>query len=179
MINENDYNWSAIKEGAAKYDFLMKRFPLVDVSKDEVFQKKFTGFYRIRRNKETFLKKYYMYMESLKGKEVSFVDIIKKINTFKGSIEPSFSSKMLATLDPNMPVWDQYVLSNANIKAPAYYNVTIDRCVQTYQKVTVFYDSLLKGADAKEMISLFDSKLPEYKHFTLIKKIDLMLWQKR
>ena len=179
MINEKEFNWEAIAVGAAKYDFIMAKFSKVDVSKDEEFQKKFTGFYRIRRSKELFLKKYYAYMESLKGKTVTFEDIIKKVYTFKGSIEASFSSKMLATLNPNMPVWDKYVLANAKIEAPKTYNVTINKCVETYRKVVSFYSNLLKTDKAEEMVELFDKKLPKYKHFTKIKKIDLMFWQKR
>lgn len=179
MTNSNEFHWENIAIGAAKYDFIMAKFTKTDVSKDEEFQKRFTGFYRIRRSKELFLKKYYAYMESLKGKTVSFDDIIKKVYTFKGSIEPSFSSKMLATLNPDMPVWDQYVLANAKIDAPRPYNVTIDKCVETYRKVVNFYVNLLKTDTAEEMVRLFDSKLPKYKHFTSIKKIDLMFWQKR
>ena len=82
MINEKDYNWLAIEGGAAKYDTIMKSFNRVDVSKDERFQKTFTGFYRIRRSKELFLSKYYEYMESLKGKNVIVIeDIIDTGNT--------------------------------------------------------------------------------------------------
>lgn len=179
MIQESDYNWENISVGAVKYDFIMKRFLETDVSKDEEFQTRFTGFYRIRRNKELFLKNYYSYMESLKGKNVSFETIIKKVRTFKGSIEPSFSSKMLATLNPNMPAWDKYVLFNLGITMPKSYSVTIDKCIHIYNKIISFYDSLLNSSDAKKMIEMFDKKLPSFVHFTKIKKIDLMLWQKR
>lgn len=82
MVNEKDYNWEQIAIGSAKYDFLMKRFLKTDVSKDEEFQKKFTGFYHIRRSKELFLKRYYTYMEFLKGKTFSYEDIIREVNTF-------------------------------------------------------------------------------------------------
>ena len=179
MINVNDYNWNNISVGASKYDFIMNRFSKVDVSADEEFQKKFTGFYRIRRNKELFLKRYYSFMESLKGEEASFEEIIRTIHDFQGTIEPSFSSKMLATLNPDMPVWDRYVLSNAEIAAPKQYNVTFEKCIATYEKVVAFYAELLKTDVAQEMLRLFDEKLPEYKHFSKTKKIDLMLWQKR
>jgi len=179
MVNEKDYNWEQIAIGSAKYDFLMKRFLKTDVSKDEEFQKKFTGFYHIRRSKELFLKRYYTYMEFLKGKTFSYEDIIREVNTFLGTIEPSFSSKMLATLNPNMPVWDQYVLLNAGIEKPQPYSVTINKCVRTYEKVVEFYSKLLDSDESNEMIRLFDEKMPSYNYFTPIKKIDLMLWQKR
>lgn len=179
MINVNDFDWNKIEKGAEKYDFIMKRFLSVDVSKDIEFQTRFTGFYRVRRNKETFLKKYYTYMESLKGKTPTYDEIIRHIHTFLGTIERSFSSKLLATLNPNMPVWDQYVLSNANIKAPNYYSVTIEKCVGTYRQIVEYYTKLLQSADGQEMLELFDEKLPQFDHFTSVKKIDLMLWQKR
>jgi hypothetical protein len=86
---------------------------------------------------------------------------------------------MLATLNPNMPVWDQYVLLNAEIEKPQPYSVTINKCVRTYEKVVEFYSKLLDSDESKEMIRLFDEKMPSYNYFTPIKKIDLMLWQKR
>lgn len=179
MINKNDFNWIEINNGAAKYSNIMKKFLKTNVALDEDFQRTFTGFYRIRRNKELFLSKYYSYMESLKGKDVSFKDIISKVNTFLGTIEPSFSSKMLATLNPSMPVWDQYVLANIGVSAPSQYSKTIDKCIDVYSKIVSWYESFLKTDEAKEMIELFDKQLPRYSHFTNIKKIDLMFWQKR
>ena len=86
---------------------------------------------------------------------------------------------MLATLNPNMPVWDQYVLLNAEIEKPQPYSVTINKCVRTYEKVVEFYSKLLDSDESKEMIRLFDEKMSSYNYFTPIKKIDLMLWQKR
>ena len=178
MINENDYNWDKIKVGADKYAFLMIRFQNNDVSIDELFQTKFTGFYRVRRNREKFLKKYFSYLQSLKSApNTSFRDIITYVKTFIGTVEPSFSSKLLATINPNFPVWDQYVLSNIGIAVPV--RKSIDFCVYIYQCIINWYNSFMRSGSAAEMVALFDKNLPEYKHFTTTKKIDLMLWQKR
>ncbi len=179
MINETDFDWAQIEVGSAKYDYLMKRFLTTDVSKDEDFQRRFTGFYRIRRSKDRFLCKYYAYMESLKGKEVSFGEVIRTIHTFLGTIEPSFSSKLLATLNTNLPVWDQYVLSNIGIDAPSQYDKTVEKCIAVYQRVVAWYNRFLRTEEAKEMVSFFDRKLPQFRHFSPLKKIDLMFWQKR
>ena len=178
MINENDYNWDKIKVGADKYAFLMIRFQNYDVSIDELFQTKFTGFYRVRRNREKFLKKYFSYLQSLKSApNTSFRDIITHVKTFIGTVEPSFSSKLLATINPNFPVWDQYVLSNIGIAVPV--RKSIDFCVYIYQCIINWYNSFMRSGSAAEMVALFDKNLPEYKYFTTTKKIDLMLWQKR
>jgi hypothetical protein len=36
-----------------------------------------------------------------------------------GKLEASFASKLLATIDPNLPVWDKHVLRNTGLKAPS------------------------------------------------------------
>lgn len=179
MIFGNDYNWEKIQSGAAKYDFLMKRFLETDVSKDDEFQRKFTGFYKIRRSKTLFLNKYYNLMESLKGNPATYSKIIKELNSFKNTIEASFASKMLATLNSDMPVWDQYVLENIGIKVPQQYRKTISVCIGIYNEIVKWYKNFMNTQDAQEMLFAFNKKFPEYKHFSDIKKIDLMLWQKR
>lgn len=176
---ENEYNWTRIIEGASKYDAIMKRFAKVDVSKDESFQRTFTGFYKVRRSKDAFLKKYYSFMEESKGKELSFETVIKKLETFEGRVEASFSSKLLATINPKMPIWDQYVLANTGIVEVKYYQRTIRECISKYAQLCRHYEKFLKTGEAKEMIASFDEKLPQYRYFADIKKIDLMFWQKR
>ncbi|HPK67504.1 MAG TPA: hypothetical protein PLL42_01860 [Bacilli bacterium] len=179
MIVESNYNWEKIQSGAAKYDFLMNRFLETDVSKDDEFRRKFTGFYKIRRSKTLFLNKYYNLMESLKGNPVAYSKIIKEVSSFQNAIEASFSSKMLATLNPDMPIWDRYVLENIGIKAPQQYRKTINVCIEIYSEIVKWYKNFMNTQDSREMLFAFNKKLPEYKHFSDIKKIDLMLWQKR
>ncbi len=57
-----------------------------------------------------------------RGKEVSprFEETLDHLHAILGRYEPSFSSKLSATLDPNEPVWDHYVIKNTGQKAPAY-----------------------------------------------------------
>ena len=118
-------------------------------------------------------------MESLKNKETSYKEIINCLYTFEGKIEASFSSKLLATLNPEMPIWDQYVLANAGIESPKPYNVTIEMCINKYETLKLFYKNFLKSEEALNMIAEFNERLPDYQHFTDIKKIDLMFWQLR
>ena len=37
-------------------------------------------------------------------------DVIGSLYVEAGNVEASFSSKMIATIDPEKPIWDQYVL---------------------------------------------------------------------
>ena len=45
-----------------KYNYIRKELYNCDVSKDEMFQKRFNSFFRVRRN-ETWRKKFYKYFE--------------------------------------------------------------------------------------------------------------------
>jgi len=78
-----------------------------------------------------------------------------------------------------MPVWDQYVLENIGIKVPQQYRKTISVCIGIYNEIVKWYKNFMNTQDAQEMLFAFNKKFPEYKHFSDIKKIDLMLWQKR
>ncbi|MEA4987707.1 MAG: hypothetical protein VB095_06580 [Anaerovorax sp.] len=93
-----------------KYMYIMDNVLKVNIAEHEEFMTCFDSFYRVRRNLK-WRKLYFKYFEEQKyNKEISFVDIITYLFKSTGKIEASFSSKMLATINPNMPIWDQYVL---------------------------------------------------------------------
>ncbi len=102
-------NFLAKKFEIAKYVFLKDNVFITDVSKDSDYQKAFNGFYLVRRNTE-WREKYYKCFQKVKMHEPSFCNIISTLNKeLDGKIEPSFSSKMLATINPQMPM-EQYLL---------------------------------------------------------------------
>jgi hypothetical protein len=57
-------------------------------------------------------------MEDIKGQNVSFEQILRFLHSSLNRYEPSFSSKMVATHKPDLPIWDKFVLNNTRIKAP-------------------------------------------------------------
>lgn len=178
MINENDFNWEKMEIGAKTYAQIMKIFnEKRDISNDREFQRRFTGFYKIRRDRELFLNHYYSYMQKIRNDEnITFEQILKDIYSFQKHFEPSFSSKLLATLNPNMPVWDKYVLQNMGIDIKKY---SLQNCINGYKKIIQYYNEKESTGEADELINLFDSHFPQFKYFTRIKKMDLMFWQKR
>ena len=99
--------------GLDKYIFIINQLKRTDVSKDLLFQRTFNGFYIVRRN-DAWRKVYYDYFENIKGESPTFSSIITHLYAHTGNIEPSFSSKMLATIFPEKPIWDQYVIKNLN-----------------------------------------------------------------
>ena len=97
--------------GFDKYRQIMETVRKTDVSTDMDFQRTFNAFYRVRRNAE-WRKTYYDLFETVKDSNLSFESILKAMYEVTGNIEASFSSKMLATINPDMPIWDRYVVQN-------------------------------------------------------------------
>ena len=101
--------------GLDKYQYIMEQVSTTNVAADTDFQRIFNGFYIVRRN-ETWRKVYYEHFESVKNSAPTFESIITYLYDYTGNIEPSFSSKMLATILPEKPIWDRYVVQNMNMQ---------------------------------------------------------------
>jgi len=166
--------------GFNKYVLIMDEFHKVDVSEDMNFQTKYNGFYRMRQRKAEFYKEYFNYMQINKtNKELTYAEVLTHFYNKLGRIEASFCSKLLATINPYMPVWDSVVIENLKLKKPAYYSKNrLEETIDLYEKIKEWYYNFLKTNDSKEWIELFDSK---YKGNSLtdVKKVDLILWQIR
>ena len=118
----------------------------------------------------------------MRNKDVSFGDIITSIYKETGRIEASFSSKLLATINHDYPIWDQYVLANLGLEAtPQYMNndIRLEASIEIYKAICDWYKARLNSDEGKAEMEFFDSKFPKYKWISGIKKIDFLLWSKR
>lgn len=177
-INENNIDWERIKIGVEKYQDIMKMFndPKVDVSKDRDFQKKFVSFYRVRRSREKFLNKYFELMQELRYKnDISFRDVLTRIELINGKMEVSFSSKLLATIDISKPIWDANVLKSM-LNISKYEKLDIDKACERYAKIEQYYDELFESKEALYLIELFNKHFPN-NNISDVKKIDFIYWQ--
>jgi len=168
-----------VEPGLEKYQVIMDRFPKVDVSKDAEFQKMYNGFYRVRQRDEEFYNAYYSYMEECKAEGTDFEKTLRYFYSKLNRVEASFSSKLVATINPEMPIWDVYVLENLQLKTPAQYSKTrLEDTVNLYKEIEKWYSDCVKSKDGKEMIKIFDQSFPN-NFISNIKKIDFILWQIR
>jgi len=168
-----------IKVGLDKYKYLIQHIHLLDVSQDEQFQKKYNGFFRLRQKSKDFYAEYYQFMQNHKNKNITFEVILKHFYDKFNSVEASFSSKLLSIINPDMPVWDEFVLKNLNLKKPSTYSQErIQKTINLYSEICRWYNDFLKTDEAKQWIKLFDDQYPNYK-ISDVKKIDLILWQIR
>lgn len=77
---------------------------------DKDFQKKFNAFFRIRQRSNAWYEKYYELLREQAKEERPFKCILEALYDVNGKVEVSFSSKLIAAVDPTRPIWDSNVL---------------------------------------------------------------------
>lgn len=181
-MDENNVREAITKAlpGIAKYLAIMDRRDMVDVSTDADFQRAYNGFYRVQRRSPHWYQTYYGLMEQLKGTAPTFDTVLDAVHAKTGRYEPSFSSKLVATLNPAKPVWDIHVLKNIGHSPPRYsHPAKLNMAKGSYTAIESWYDTFLSSTEATDCIQLFDSMVTEHARLTPLKKVDLILWQMR
>lgn len=175
-------------EVACAFDAYLKTQELhnTDVSTDIEYQKNYNSYYKVRRD-QNWLKEYYDFMENHKNDEdISFEKILRKISsvphkakngTIK-SIEASFASKMLATINPNYPIWDSQVVRalDISIDPTLIGEAKIMAYVDAYTKLTREIGDFIKTTEGQMCIKQFDATFPNLTYLNPFKKIDYYLW---
>lgn len=181
-----DYSFKKFKKTAIirflaldKYKYLRDNLYKCDVSTAIYYQKRFDAFYRVRRD-EKWKNIFFNYFESVKNnKSIKFEEIIKYLYKETGNIEASFSSKMLVTINPNMPIWGQYILSNLNLNVEGKTKKEkLENTIKTYYKIVEIENDKLKEKDIKQTIEDFKDYFSEY-NLSDIKILDYILWNNR
>ena len=99
-----------IGEGLKKYRYIMDNLHTVDVSQNKDFQTAFNHFYRIVSRPPQFYTGYYDFLQRNKNNKAAAIEeILQHLHPLSGKVELSFSSKLLHTINPDFPIWDQYV----------------------------------------------------------------------
>lgn len=169
----------AASMGLDKYRFIIENVNKTDVSIDENFQRIFNGFYLVRRNEE-WRKIFYDYFEKIKRDTPTFESIVTYLYERTGNLEPSFSSKMLATILPEKPIWDRYVVQNLGIKLEGKTKQEkLQNAIRLYDEMEQWYEDFLTTEKGKECVETFDKIFPEYSWLSAVKKVDCVLWSIR
>ncbi|EOS24837.1 hypothetical protein C804_04937 [Lachnospiraceae bacterium A4] len=163
--------------GIERYRSIMEKLWRVDVSLDERFQKTYENFYTLGRYSKEFRRDYFAYMERCKETVPSFEEALSYFLKY-GTLEVSFSSKLVHTLDPEQPIWDKNVTDrHFGYKIPAY--GTKDRekkILDRYKRYKRDFLNYVASDDGKAVIRAFDEAFPKT-GFTDLKKVDFVLWQ--
>ncbi|MDR2054027.1 MAG: hypothetical protein LBP80_11500 [Treponema sp.] len=169
--------------GLWKYLCIMGTVHHTNVAQNEYFQRVYNDFYVVRSRKKEWYKVYFTFMQNHKDNvSLTFEETLHHLYNKTGRIEASFSSKLLATVNPQMPIWDTHVLRNTRITAPKTAQNNSDKQLQesidTYNLLIGWYKDHLKTKDGKFMVERFD-KIYRDNRLTDVKKVDFILWQIR
>ena len=160
-----------------RYQRIMEEYDKVDISSDLSFQKNYTYFYQLRGNSEWMQKYYGLFERKKQTGNAAFADIITELFELTGRVEASFSSKMLATLNPSKPIWDRMVCDALHLELTG--NTKEERlqnAISLYASLENWYTAYLSTENARENIRRFDKLLPAYTWLSDTKKIDYLLW---
>ena len=162
-----------------KYNYIKSEIYNCNVSTDKKFQTKFNAFYRVRRD-EDWRKVFYDYFESIKNnKNIQFEDILKYLYDKTGNIEASFSSKLLSTINPDMPIWDQYVLKNLGLEVKGKdKKERFEDTIKKYYEIVEIENKKLQEVEIQKAIKDFKTYFIEY-DLSDIKILDYILWNSR
>ena len=165
--------------GLDKYQSIIHQIRKTDVSKDTDFQTTFNGFYRVRRNAE-WRNIYYTHFEEVKTGTPTFASILTHMYQHTGNIEASFSSKMLASIFPDKPIWDSYIVQLLDMKlVGATQQEKLENAIALYADMELWYEQFMQTDKAHECIEAFDRLLPDYQWMSSVKKLDCILWSIR
>lgn len=167
-------------DGIQRYLEIMELFPTVDVSGNSDFQRKFNRFYRVRQRPVQWYQTYYAFMEQAKTQKPTFEDALDHFHSTLNRCEASFTSKLIATVDPIQPVWDKYVLLNAEIPPPKYTSKNkIEQSKAAYSQLQQWYQKILVTVTGQLIVETFNEMVDNFELITDLKKVDFVLWQRR
>lgn len=166
--------------GLESYARIQRTVRETNISSDVDFQRFYNRFYRVRRNAE-WQSHYYAIMEREKANpDTSFESVLREMHELTGNVEASFTSKMIATLHPDKPIWDSLVLAKLRLKLKGTTAQSkLENAVKVYGGILSWYETYLATEDAEKNIRLFDELLPGYAWLTPVKKVDFLLWSER
>lgn len=162
-----------------RYAYIMQSVNEVNVALDKDFQKAFNGFYKVRLPNSSYYQGFYRVFEQCKADRdgLTYGSILDALYPITGRVEASFASKILATLNPNQPIWDSRVINYLGVELSGRTDrEKIGSAKMIYSQIEKLYDEYVKTDEARKNIDLFDRFLPDYAWISDVKKIDYMMW---
>lgn len=176
------------KFGLEKYEYIMNAVRQGDVSQNRDFQRVFDGFYKVRRN-AAWRKVFFDLFEEVRKNApavagdpaASFDKVITALRQSTGNVEMSFSSKLLASVNKDLPIWDNRVarsLGLEEIKGSSR-EKKLACAMRVYRGMLRSYNAFLESDEGRAFIAEFDRLIPEeYREISAVKKLDFYLWAK-
>jgi hypothetical protein len=160
------------------YLWLQAQRDACDVRSEASYRKRFNAYYKVRRGRD-WQDKFFELLERRKGRTSSFAEILDALHRATGRYEASFASKLLATIDPQMPVIDSIVLRNLDVRLPAYgSDHRRSRIIELHGRLRASLNGFLATDVGRYLVKRFRAVYPDA-DVAEIKMLDLVLWQTR
>lgn len=171
------------------YKQIQDLFLKVNVSESTSFQLKFNSFYRLNGAALTqeFKSAYYNILEENRNikdfedfqvKEI-LLDLFKYEN-YKGNkcLQFSFTTKLIHTINNDLPIYDSMIKSIFGFKGPHYYSSTNERIniyLNQYKDIKDTYKQIIESKLLNEIFLLFNNKFANYS-LSKVKTLDFIFW---
>lgn len=167
-----------VEPGLRKYLWLQAHRDLSDLRSYAEYRRRFNAFFRVRRSRE-WQDKFYDLLETNKTQKPGFRDLLESLYRSTGRYEASFASKLLATIEPHMPVIDSIVLRNLNLSLSAFRSSQRPaRIAELHCTLVSCFRDFLATDNGQHIVDRFRASYPDAQ-ITEVKMLDLVLWQTR
>ena len=162
-----------------QYLWLQSRLHERNIASDPEYQRRFNGYYRVRRN-AGWRHQFYGLLEQEKHRTPSLQSVLRTIYENTDQIEGSFASKLVATVVPSEPVIDSVVLDNLKLALPrsGHSDARINGIVRIHEQIKQAFTDFLQSEGGPELTARFSAQFPQAS-VTEMKMLDLVLWQTR
>jgi hypothetical protein len=192
IINQNiDRILDSVDEGLdiRTYLTLMSGFRNVNVVQDIEFQGKYCKYWRLYGAglSQSFRASYFELMEGLRGRPIPTIGEVTRIlyevpsnKSGRKTVQFSFASKLLHTLDPHQPIYDSMVATFYRFSAPGPTKNFEDRLrsfLSFHDFLCTEYKNVLSNGLLQQSITRFRHQFSVPNEYTDEKIIDTLIWR--
>jgi hypothetical protein len=169
-------------ESVAVYIFLKKEFDKGNILNNLIFQFVFRSFYRLDNAglSDNLKKRFFKLLAEKQTKLDIILSELYEIPTLKkyNSIQFSFATKLLHTIDNDKPIFDRYVIFLIKKKVTGHNkNEKIQSCIEIYNSLVTLNDELKKNDKIRNVILKFRTKFKvSNEEMSDTKVLDSIMW---
>jgi len=188
IINDVDENQNKILsnfdyESIVIYSFLKSEYEKGNILNNSLFQFVFRSFYGLD-NAGLSIEMKNRYFNLLEEKQTNLEIILSELYEIptlkrKKTIQFSFATKLVHTIDNNKPIYSSEIGSRINKKPnqTGHKNVRIQSCIVLYNSLEMLYEELKKNEKIRNVISKFRLKFKvNEEKMSDTKVLDFILW---